>query len=202
MSRFALAILALAVGQSLFLGAMIGDRISLLRSPVVVTLETRPIDPRDIFRGDYVILSYAITTLATGDLDGDDEFQRGDAIYVELETDGKISRPVAIWRNMPEQTTGNAVIRGTVSYVASNMPVADLPGSEAAPSPQGCPGCGEITVNYGIESYFVPEGEGRELENRRDAGQLTIDVALGSDGTPAIKQLRLDGKPVYTEPLF
>ena len=59
-----------------------------------------------------------------------------------------------------------------------------------------------LNVTYGIESYFVPEGEGRELENIRNDGKLTVDVALGKDGTPAIKQLRIDGEPVYEEPLF
>ena len=48
----------------------------------------------------------------------------------------------------------------------------------------------------------MPEGEGRELEHQRNEGRLTVDVALDDDGTPAIKQLRLDGEPVYEEPLF
>ena len=67
---------------------------------------------------------------------------------------------------------------------------------------EACPDCGRAIVSYGIESYFVPEGEGRELEDSRNAGRITVDVALGKDGTPAIKQLRLDGEPVYQEPLF
>ncbi|MEQ8611292.1 MAG: GDYXXLXY domain-containing protein, partial [Parvibaculum sp.] len=71
MNRFALAVLALLIGQSLFLAAMVWDRVSLLRSDTVVTLETAPVDPRDIFRGDYVILNYAISSLALDNLDGD-----------------------------------------------------------------------------------------------------------------------------------
>ena len=57
MNRFALAVIALLIGQSLFLGAMVWDRVSLLRSVDVVTLRTAPVDQRDIFRGDYVILN-------------------------------------------------------------------------------------------------------------------------------------------------
>ena len=48
MNRFALAVLALVVGQSLFLGAMVWDRVSLLRSENVVTLKTAPVDPRAV----------------------------------------------------------------------------------------------------------------------------------------------------------
>jgi len=61
--RFGMALIVLALGQTLFLGAMIWDRVTLLRSPDVVTLKTAPIDPRDIFRGYYVILSYEISQL-------------------------------------------------------------------------------------------------------------------------------------------
>lgn len=201
MSRFALAVLALAIGQSLFLGAMVWDRVSLLRSPTVVTLETAPIDPRDLFRGHYVILSYAISSLPLGELDGDDDFESGSPIYVELKPEGDVSRAVAAWREHREPAPGNAIIRGRVNYVVQDMAVTDMPGDEEGRRIP-CPDCGNAFVSYGIESYFVPEGEGRELEDSRNAGRLTIDVAVGRGGTPAIKQLRLDGEPVYEEPLF
>lgn len=202
MSRFALAVLALAIGQSLFLGAMVCDRVSLLRSPVVVTLETAPIDPRDIFRGDYVILNYAITELSLGDVEGDDEFESGAPIYVELSMNEDISRPVAVWREFREAAPGNAIMRGRIRYVSASSFVTDTQDENGEPAREACPACGHAIVSYGIESYFVPEGEGRELEHSRNAGRITVDVALGKDGTPAIKQLRLDGEPIYEEPLF
>ena len=201
MSRFALAVLALAIGQSLFLGAMIWDRVSLLRSPVVVTLETEPIDPRDLFRGDYVILNYTISNLRLDALEGDDEFESGNPVHVELMPEGAIWKPVAVWRADREPAPGNAIIRGRVNYVVQNMIVTDTP-DNGGPDRRACPDCSSVFITYGIESYFVPEGEGRELEDSRNAGRLTVDVALGRDGTPAIKQLRLDGEPVYEEPLF
>jgi uncharacterized membrane-anchored protein len=202
MSRFALAVFALLIGQSLFLAAMVWDRVSLLRSGAVVTLETAPIDPRDIFRGDYVILNYAISSLSLDGLEGDDEFSSGDEIYIELAPGGATWKPVAAWSEQRDPTPGNAIIRGHITYIVARAPVTDVPGAEDEPSPSTCPDCGTAFVNYGIESYFVPEGEGRVLEDERNAGKLTIDVALADDGTPAIKQLRLDGEPVYEEPLF
>lgn len=202
MSRFALAVLALAIGQSLFLGAMIWDRVSLLRSPIVVTLETAPIDPRDLFRGHYVILNYAITELSLGNLEGDDEFESGAPIYVELSMNEEISRPVAVWREFREAAPGNAIIRGRIRYVSDSIFATDTQDENGQPMREACPACGRAFVTYGIESYFVPEGEGRELEHSRNAGRITVDVALGKDGTPAIKQLRLDGEPIYEEPLF
>lgn len=201
MSRFALAILALAIGQSLFLAAMVWDRVSLLRSPTVVTLETAPIDPRDLFRGDYVILSYTVSSLPLDALAGDDEFEHGKPIYVELAPEGDIWRPVAAWHEYRDAAPGNSIMRGRVRNVMQDIFAGEVAEGEDGRRPP-CPDCGTAFVTYGIESYFVPEGEGRELEDTRNAGRITVDVALGKDGTPAIKQLRLDGEPVYEEPLF
>lgn len=202
MNRFALAVLALFVGQSLFLGAMVWDRVSLLRSDTVVTLETTPIDPRDLFRGHYVILNYAISNITLDEIDGNDDFARGDTIYVELAPGETTAQPVAVWREHREVASGHALIRGRVSYVRTTPDDLITPeGAERAPRME-CPGCNVASVDYGIESYFVPEGEGRELEHSRNEGRVSVDVALDGSGTAAIKQLRLDGEPVYEEPLF
>ena len=199
MNRFGLAILALVVGQSLFLAAMVWDRVSLLRSDSVVTLRTAPVDPRDLFRGDYVILSYDVATLRPADIEGDDDYDYDDDIYVELAPNGETWNAVAAWSSPHEPRDGNRIIRGRVSGIMpSRLPTGAEEGAASLP----CPECGTIRVDYGIESYFVPEGEGRELESVRNDGKLTVDVALGDDGTPAIKQLRIDGEPVYEEPLF
>ncbi|MDZ4380338.1 MAG: GDYXXLXY domain-containing protein [Parvibaculum sp.] len=198
MSRFALAVLALLIGQSLFLGAMVFGRVSLLRSENVVTLRTAPVDPRDIFRGDYVILSYDIARIRLADVDGDDDFGYDDGIFVELAPDGETWNAVAIWRENREPQEDHLIIRGQVNSIVGETRPTGIPERDSIP----CPNCGTVGIDYGIESYFVPEGEGRELENIRNDGKLTVDVALGKDGTPAIKQLRIDGEPVYEEPLF
>lgn len=202
MTHFALTVFALLVGQSLFLGAMVWDRVSLLRSDTVVTLETRPIDPRDLFRGHYVILNYTISTITLDEIDGDDDFAHGDTIYVELARQEPVAQPVAVWREHREVDPGHALIRGRVSFIRT-MPEDLMVPEDTGRGPLAeCPGCNVVSVDYGIESYFVPEGEGRELEHSRNEGRITVDVALDGNGTAAIKQLRLDGEPVYEEPLF
>jgi len=52
--RLALAILALA--QTGVLAAMVIDRVRLLTSGREITLPIVPVDPRDLFRGEYVRL--------------------------------------------------------------------------------------------------------------------------------------------------
>ena len=62
--------------------------------------------------------------------------------------------------------------------------------------------CEKLTVRYNLESYFVPEGEGRKLEDIRNQGKLSVVAAVLPSGRAAIKRLLIDGKPVYEEPLF
>ena len=47
---------------------MVVDRVRILREGREVTLQTRPVDPRDFLRGDYVVLSYDISSVPAGAL--------------------------------------------------------------------------------------------------------------------------------------
>jgi hypothetical protein len=55
-----------------------------LETGVPVLLETQPIDPRSLFRGDYVRLNYTVSDLDLDVLSGEDEFRRHDDVYVVL----------------------------------------------------------------------------------------------------------------------
>src|SRR5262249_20179972 len=59
-----------------------------------------------------------------------------------------------------------------------------------------------LQVRYGIESYFVPEGEGGNLEAARNQRKLTVVAAVTPAGRAAIRRLLIDGEPVYDEPWF
>jgi uncharacterized membrane-anchored protein len=47
-------------------------------------------------------------------------------------------------------------------------------------------------VEYGIESYFVPQGQGLVIQRARD---LKVKVAVSGLGEAVIKQLIMDGQP-------
>ena len=49
-----------------------------------------------------------------------------------------------------------------------------------------------LQVEYGIESFFVPEGRGRTVEQARD---IKVRLAVDSSGNAVIKGLLLDGSP-------
>jgi len=202
--RFTIAILVLAAFQTLFLVSMIWDRIALLKSENTVTLQTEPVDPRDIFRGEYVRLSYAISRITLDGLQGDKDFVQGDKVYVELvPTSSRNTWLVGgVYKKMREPADGHQIIRGKITYIVQDVPrVAPLPGGndmEEIP----CEKCIMLNVNYGIESYFVPQGTGPTLEEAGNARRIAVDVALGKGGKAAIKGLKLDGKTIYEEPLF
>ena len=93
---------------------------------------------------------------------------------------------------------------GAVSAHLDPVPVSgkEMLISGRATNWRWCTSCDMLNVKYGLEQFFVPEGEGRELEQARNQRRLVIVAAVTSSGRAAIKRLLLDGKAVYDEPLF
>ena len=56
-----------------------------------ILLRTAPVDPRDIFRGDYVSLRYDISTLDLDGLGVKGSFKSNETVYVILEKTRKAS---------------------------------------------------------------------------------------------------------------
>ncbi len=172
--------------QAGLVGWLVVDRALLLKNGHEVRLAVVPVDPRDLLRGDYVVLSYDISRLDSGTLDGDDEFSSGEPIYVALVQSGEAWKATAITRARPATGTW---IKGAVDTILAGSP--------------GCGGdCKTYVVDYAIGKFFVPEGTGRELEKLRNDQHLAVDVALGADGRAALKRLLVDGAPRYETPLL
>jgi uncharacterized membrane-anchored protein len=171
------------------IAAMVFDRTRILRDGSEVMLQTRPVDPRDFLRGDYVVLNYDISSVAAGALKDQPASRRG-LVYVKLslKEDG-FYEAVAVAQTPIAVTGREVLIRGRVT------------GGDR------CGGlvntfCEKLQINYGIERYFVPQGEGREIEHARNEGKVAVVAAVTRTGRAAIKRLLLDGKPVYDEPYF
>jgi uncharacterized membrane-anchored protein len=176
--------------QVALLAAMVVDRASILRNGTEVKLQTRPVDPRDLLRGDYVVLGYDISQLPAGQF----RYKRSDAqkgiIYVKLAPshDGFYD-PVSVHADPVAVTSPEVLIRGRVLYGINCGPTGDS-------------FCDRLQIRYNLESYFVPEGEGKKLEQARNQRKLTVVAAVLPSGRAAIKRLLIDGEPVYEEPWF
>lgn len=180
-------ILIVVALQTAALAYMIFDRHAMLNSAPVVTLKVVPVDPNDMFRGEYVILSYDISRLDLTKLEGDDTITYNDAIFVTLVPDGETWKPVAVKRGSPFDVQGGIALKGTVETIenegANNVVQA-------------------IRVNYGIESYFVPQGTGKVIEDEARKGELKVDIAVDDKGRGAIKAIRRKDGVIYVEGIF
>ena len=59
-----------------------------------------------------------------------------------------------------------------------------------------------INVKYGIENYFVPEGEGRVLERPKPGETVSIRLVVDRNGNAAIKAVLVNGVERYVERLY
>jgi uncharacterized membrane-anchored protein len=160
--------IALVALQVLIAGNMARGRQVILMSGERVTLATRPIDPRDLFRGDYVVLDYEISTINTSEIPWNAAIAGvGQTVWVELDTADRIALPVTVSDFGPAPDA--ASMRGTVVRASGHA----------------------VTIEYGIEEYFVPEGTGWEVEWARE---VDVVVAIDNNGTAVIDFLILDGQ--------
>ncbi len=130
-----------------------------MRTGTPVTLLTIPVDPRSIFRGDYVTLDYEIGMGLPID------WPSGRPVYVVIAPSGDSWKRVRLADAVPALAEGQACIRGTAGFNRVEFP--------------------------DIAQYFVPEGEGMELEQARNSHRLFVDVVLGGSCKGSITGLRL-----------
>ena len=119
-----------------------------------IYLETEKMDPRALFRGDFVILGYKI---AQGILDQErvKNLPRSTPVYVTVTTE-RPGRFVSVGFEKPEVQQGQACLIGRIR------------------------GWGGAVDFPQIAQYFVPEGTGRALENAR-GDNLLAKVVVGGN---------------------
>lgn len=179
---------------SLVLVAIIARKQYTLHTGVPIVLETRPIDPRSLFRGDYVTLGYAIDELQLDALGGDDDgFRLNQDVFVVLQAAGTYWEPVSVHARRPPADPAQVVIRGRVTSLGSQRWNPETGRSEALD---------QLGVDYGIGSYFVPEGEGRELERPSQENRVDLRVVVDRFGKAAIEAVLVNGEVRYRERLL
>ncbi|WP_068413294.1 GDYXXLXY domain-containing protein [Labrenzia sp. OB1] len=167
----------LALIQLALISIPLVDRLQVQFTGKVVQLETVPVDPRDLLRGDYVVINLAITSVST-DLPGSDGLRSGDRVYVGLSADdGGIARPVLLAKS--RDSAGPLAIAGTVRSATGET----------------------LRIDYGIDAFFLPEGEGRVIE-RLDTKRVLLEVSIAEDGRSLPLTLLVDGKAFRSDSIF
>ena len=138
-------------------------------------IRVEPVDPRDLFRGNYARLGYDMTTLRA-DL-GEDDFAKGDVVYVSLQPDDVLGwRAVAIHAHRPADAV---FLRARVKRVfRGNHQVRRGRDANDEWIWETLPNRGGYELRYGIEAWFAPKLKARQVEkDLRDGGWAIIKVA-------------------------
>ncbi len=111
-------LLLAAVGlQLLILVGLVVWRIGPLVNGEAITVPVEPVDPRDLFRGDYVILSYAFSRASA--VDGAFSPAEGQTVYAVLTRDGNHWRAERFTYQKPTEGVflrGKVLSGGRVEY--------------------------------------------------------------------------------------
>lgn len=180
------AIAVVVAVQTAALIWMVWDRVTLINTGKEIMLAVRPVDPRSLFRGDYVILNPEIARISTDQ--APKGIQRNDTVFVVVQSapNGTWSY-VTVHKDLPKDLAENRVaLKARVKSVW----------------PDRNSGRTALRLRYGIESYFVPEGAGKALEKKVREGQIRAIVAVSQKGVAAIKGLEISGQRVLDPPLL
>lgn len=185
LSSRAVALAAVAGLQTLAVAWMVVDRLALLAHGREITAAVVPVDPRDLFRGDYVTLSYGFST--GGEIALPAGVRQGDTVYALLKNRGPSEWELAAVSGARPDAAGDGevVLKAIVDRARRG-------------------GAGDTAtlgrLRYGIERYYVPEGSGRSLEKQVRDKRIEAVLAVGANGKVAIKGLKVDGTLVAEQP--
>lgn len=157
--------LALVLLQAAFVVGIVIREERLLRG-VEIVLESRPVDPRDPIRGDFIILSYVAEDLDS--VPPRPSPPVGSEVFVEFDEGARYWVPVFVHFDLPPRGDwgpGRAVVRARVT---STSP---------------------LRVSYpNLGTYFVPQGEGNP------PSPPDVFVSVSDDGTVRIAHIEVDGE--------
>ncbi|MFS0919291.1 GDYXXLXY domain-containing protein [Brevibacillus sp. 179-C 1.1 NHS] len=153
-ARKALVLVPVLLLQFALIGYQVWSSETILARGKTVKLELAPLDPRSLLQGDYVRLDYTISTLDQQEMDSGDKIR----VVLRQQANGVYSYSGfheldGQWNRTYEPQSSDVIINGnTIGY---------------------------RRVEYGIESYFVPEGTGLEVE--RNAKYAIVKIGERGD---------------------
>ena len=211
-AKFKIVLLSIIVLQIVSLVVFVIYQENLKGSGTKVVLQTIPIDPRDLLRGEYVDLRYEISDVTVENVscyrlclgyDLEDSSNRprsrkdflssayGETIYILLtkepyrdETQANLLDSSWYVYDISESNSfdnkpveiESVVVKGRIEEIEEVFTEIDS--------------LIRITVDYGIEQYFLEEGKGVMVENADD---VKVEVTIANNGKAFITDLIVDG---------
>ncbi len=133
-----------------------------------VLLKTIPVDPKDLLMGDYVILNYDISQVP--ERYKNTKYKPNEEVYVVLKTDKDNIATIDRIQTFSEPDDP-LYIKGKISKCNTIVPLWKT----------------GTCINYGIESYYVKEHTGKDLEKNLRDGAL-VKISIDRQGNAKVKE--------------
>ncbi len=176
-----LAVLGCIAVQFIVLAAMVFDRESIIHRGQEIFLTTVPLDPNDPFRGEFVRLRYAMNQPDGVEMDWEQRPKKGERVYVTLQNlYGNVWAPEKLTSERPRQ---GVFLRGrSTGHQFGFRGIA----------------------KFGIEQYFVEQGQGIEIETKQGlrggfSTPLLAQLSVADNGSAVITGIRWEPFAIQAE---
>ncbi|MFO7593745.1 MAG: GDYXXLXY domain-containing protein [Pseudomonadota bacterium] len=157
-------LIALAIAFQIGVVASLAiSREWILENGTPYMFQTAPVDPRDIFRGDYVRLDYLFSRMPVEQLEEaitENGLRKGQKVYLSLKRDRNgIARGGRLYASPPEN---GPYLMGRSRH---HWPFRNF--FKMSPEQRKGFNIRPVSVKYGIEQYYIEQGSGRAIEEMR-----------------------------------
>lgn len=172
-AKIGLAIFTAFIFQLIILAALSGKGLVPRITSDRVRFNVVPVDPRDIFRGEYIILGYEFSRLP--------------------EDESLMDEPTKTRKNQYEKPK-NAIVYVSLKFNVRENTYSGVFFSSTPPK-TGRYLRGNLKPNnrieFGIEAFYVQEGKGKIYEDAISKKKLVSEVYLAPDGSAQMKQVHI-----------
>ena len=177
-------LVAACVAQVAVIGYMVWNHLQPLRNGERIVVRAEPVDPRDMLKGEYVILGYDFARITS---------KEAKLLYAQLgDPDGEDVR-----ENLPADTTVFLpLVKKTNGEWTGAEPTLVRPNSGLYLQGLTSHNWGEGNqLRFGIEAYYVEEGKGAAWEKLRNTGLLKVTIAVLPNGKAGLVSIDADTAP-------
>ena len=158
-------LIAAIVFQFIVLTGMYVKAVLPLWFGTEIKVNTIPVDPRSMFRGNYARLRYEFSQIEMQHFSDTDKLREGEIVFISLKTDEngiyKFSSASLIKPN------NGIFLQGRIERHRWSK---------------------EAHIKYGIEAFFAPKTKALELENKMRKGAIAV-LMVSSDGKARLKNI-------------
>jgi uncharacterized membrane-anchored protein len=171
--RRSLLMIGLVIVQTLFLVGFALSYYAVGWYGKEIRLQTVPIDPKDLLYGDYVVLNYDINQIKASLWKGKEYLpKQGKTLYVVLRPNEKSMNgtyeAVGIYDKKPSVKKDEVILKGRSDYSDNDT----------------------IHIQYGLETYYISENTGKDLEEKAGKGKLVTKVKVAPWGRATLVDIQ------------